>query len=343
MKSKLVTILLFILLLCALTSACSGLSLVQGDGRTPEATTRSVEIVTATPSPSPTPTPEPTPEPTPTPVPTPDGLCGGRYDVFTDGEVIETENSYQTDRIALFYEELVWTKEDSPIGKRMYIHICHIYVQDIESFQAFTYREHTRMKAIATKVDAVFAISGDFYAWRDEGLVVRNGEVIRATVDTYRDICVIYRDGRMESFERGHYSADIAQDPDVWHILSFGPILLDEEGRALKQFHTEGVSASGRPVTSNPGHYATRTARVGIGYYAPGHYVIVNVEFPGKRSAGIYMTEFAELMESLGCEKAYNLDGGRTARMWFGNALRCDGETPERSLLDVLAICRVAP
>ena len=63
--------------------------------------------------------------------------------------------------------------------------------------------------------------------------------------------------------------------------------------------------------------------RAVIGYYEPGHYCLVQVDgrgtksrFSGKNS-GMTLKQLADYMESLGCKKAYNLDGGQSALMWF--------------------------
>jgi len=259
--------------------------------------------------------------------------------VFTEGETIETEDAYRSGRVALFFEQRAWAAADSPTGQRLCINICQVYVQDIESLQAVQCK-YAHLQSVAKQADAVFAVSGDYYSWRKEGLALRNGELLRGSVDWRWDVCVLYRDGRMESFERGHYGAGLAQNPDIWHIFSFGPALLDEAGRALAAFHAEGQHKNGAPYTTNPAHYGARTARIALGYYEPGHYVFVNVEYPGKRSAGMRMDELAQFMESLGCAKAYNLDGGQTARMWFGNELKCEKGAPARPLMDAIVICR---
>ncbi|MCL2671589.1 MAG: phosphodiester glycosidase family protein [Clostridiales bacterium] len=294
---------------------------------------------TPAPTPTPTATPVPTPTPTPTPVPTPVGLCGGLYDVFTEGEIVQTENSFQSERVAIFYENIVWTQADSPVGRKMSIHVARIYVQDIESLQAFAFTSAIPVRIAAAELNAVLVASGDYFNWRATGLAVRNGEVLRESLDPQRDICIIWRDGSMEHFEIGHYSADIVHDPNIWHLFSFGPNLLDAEGRANTVFHADAVDPDGRPVPyGNPGHYKTSNARMVLGYVAPGYYMLVSVEAAGRVSSGIRIDELATLMESLGCTKAYNLDGGHTARMWFGGEVRCERGSAERFVRDVLAI-----
>ena len=139
-----------------------------------------------------------------------------------------------------------------------------------------------------------------------------NGELLRTTRNTERDLCLIYRTGEMRTVR----AQDIndawltAEVPKLWHIFCFGPTLLDAEGKACTTFNTN-------VQPDNP--------RSAIGYYEPGHYCFVQVDgratksgvVPGEHNIGLNMNRLAELMESLGCQVAYNLDGGQSSMMWF--------------------------
>lgn len=82
---------------------------------------------------------------------------------------------------------------------------------------------------------------------------------------------------------------------------SFGPALLDADGRAKTEFVTTVAEA-------NP--------RTAVGCYEPGHYCFVAVDGRGMEgSAGMTMAELAALFEALGCKTAYNLDGGQSSVM----------------------------
>ena len=292
------------------------------------AAARPVIVVTAdptpaveTPAPNPTLTPEPTPKPTPTPEPTPSGLCGGRFDVFTDGEVVITEDSYQTDTIALFYSTEV-TDKDGKFNQQ-FIHRIDIYVQEIVDLRSYLWYPdkkdwRLRLPQLAEKSNAIAAISGDFYHNRKYGLSVRNSDVIRGTVDPEYDIFILYRDGTVATMGIGEYDATVVEDRNIWQLLSFGPILLDATGQPRKEFPVLQKSSP----TLDSGHYGARNQRMVFGYFEPGHYIWVLVEAGNGRSSGLRMDELAELMKDYGCRIAYNLDGGQTAQMWFLGELR---------------------
>jgi exopolysaccharide biosynthesis protein len=56
-------------------------------------------------------------------------------------------------------------------------------------------------------------------------------------------------------------------------------------------------------------------------------------------SAGVTMTELAEIMQGLGATTAYNLDGGGSATMVFGgDVVNSPSEGNERGVSDILYI-----
>ena len=69
-------------------------------------------------------------------------------------------------------------------------------------------------------------------------------------------------------------------------------------------------ASTSRIISANP--------RTAIGYYEPGHYCFVLVD--GRQegySRGMLLPELAKVFEELGCQRAYNLDGGGSAVMTF--------------------------
>ena len=82
--------------------------------------------------------------------------------------------------------------------------------------------------------------------------------------------------------------------------------------------------------------YQPRTA---IGMIAPGHVVFVVVD--GRSSGysrGMTLPELARTMKDLGCEVAYNLDGGGSSALWFNGDVRNrpQGSDKERGTSDIV-------
>lgn len=288
---------------------------------TEEEIVRILVEATATPSPEPTftpspePTPEPTQEPTPTPEPTFDLFAGK---LLPEGaEPILTENSYQSDQVAIFVEERSYEKK--LYGDPVVIFLADIYLKDITLLKSgftrpdFRYKYTEDMGKLVEEFGAVLALSGDFIRHRDAGICLRNGELYRKTHDPKRDVCVITTEGVMETYltQEVDVNALLARE-DLWHIIGFGPQLLTPDGQVKTEFNSQVKGRNPRAV---------------IGYYEPGHYAFLFVEGRTKRSEGIAMEPLSQLCFDLGFAQAFNLDGGETAGMFFnGKVLRTEGD-----------------
>ncbi len=278
---------------------------------------------TPTPTPSPTPTPTPTPEPTPTP--TPSGLCGGRYpDRFSETPVL-TDTAYSDSDLSI---TITRYEDKKKICRETAVYfVADIYLQNIEDFKTaaggdnFASSKTEKVATMAERHHALLAISGDYFNFQKKGLIIRNGVLYRKVYDKRRDLCVLYRDGVMKTLEAGTYTIEEVVKADPWQTWQFGPALLDENGKPKDTFNTSLSPA-------NP--------RCAIGYYEPGHYCFVIVDGrQEKYSLGADIWELSRLMYSLGCKAAYNLDGGRSAQMYF-NGTRQNRTSGARSIGDIL-------
>ncbi len=292
-----------------------------------------VVLVTLAPQPTPEPTAAPVEEPEETPpeeTPEPVRVYSGRWgekfaDKFTDGEVIQTENSYQSANVNVSYQRI----EENDV---IYF-VADVYVSDLgylrSGFANGKYNGGFQMiDEIARQENAVVALSGDHYAGRGEGLVVRNGVLYRET--RFQDVCVLLSDGTMVTLTNAELDMDDLKAAAPWQVWAFGPELLDDEGHALTSFNSI-------VLPNNP--------RAAIGYVEPGHYYLVEVEgtrtgyYSGSR--GMKMYELANLFESLGCKSAYNLDGGQSVGFaWMGElvSFRYD-----RSIPDIIYVADFLP
>lgn len=289
----------------------------------PVFTSDATEIPAATMPPTPTPTPEPTPSPTPEPTPTPLpklGVLDGKFaDKFVTGAPVLTNSSYQTDKVAIFIHKKV--DDSKTITRHTYNYfIADVYFQNMEDFKSAPAKSWEKIWTndwlvnVAKKEGAIFAVSGDFTLTRKIGLVIRNGEKLQVKNDDNRDVGVIYKDGHMEVYLAHQTPVDeILNDPDVWQVLGFGPSLLDENGQPKTTFNDP----------NQVGHANIRNA---VGYFEPGHYCFVYVPYykTSDRYSCLDMQSLSQLMYQLGCVKAYNLDGGATAGMFFNGKLVTD-------------------
>ncbi len=186
---------------------------------------------------------------------------------------------------------------------------------------------------IAGDNGAIFAINGDYYGFRDDGIVIRNGEIFRD--NPTRIGLAFYKDGTMKVYDETETSAEELIAQGVTQTLSFGPVLV-ENSSAITDFGRTVIDTNfgNRSIqNSNP--------RTGVGIISPNHYVFIVVD--GRSSGyskGMTLQEFAQVFEDLGCTAAYNLDGGGSSTMYFiGRVVNKPlGKGDERGVSDILYV-----
>lgn len=179
---------------------------------------------------------------------------------------------------------------------------------------------------------AIFAVNGDYYGFRDSGIVIRNGVVYRDAGT--REGLVFYRDGTVAVYDETETTAAELVADGAWNTLSFGPAIV-EDGSVV-------AGIDDVEVDTNVGNHSIQgeQPRTAIGVVSENHLVIVVVDgrSPGY-SAGVTMTGLAEIMVSLGATTAYNLDGGGSSEMWFnGEVVNQPSNGGERATSDILYI-----
>jgi exopolysaccharide biosynthesis protein len=157
---------------------------------------------------------------------------------------------------------------------------------------------------MAEAAGAVLAINGDYYGFRDDGYVVRNGVLYRDTAAAGTDVLVVYGDGSMASVNQDEKTAQQLVDDGAWQVLSFGPTLV--EGGELAVDADDEV---GQSRNSNP--------RTAIGMVSPLHYIVVVSDGRTGDNAGLSLYQLAQVLRDNGATYAYNLDGGGSTTLYF--------------------------
>ncbi|MBR2616203.1 MAG: phosphodiester glycosidase family protein [Clostridia bacterium] len=179
---------------------------------------------------------------------------------------------------------------------------------------------------LARKNDAILAVSGDYFGIRQRGIVIRNGEVFRKS--KAHQVCVLYYNGTMETYSFADFDVEKAIAGGAWQAWDFGPQLLDQNGKAITEY--------------DPG-IAGPNPRVAIGYYEPGHYCFVAVDGRQAHSKGMTLVELARLFEEMGCQRAYNLDGGESAVMTWEDEVYSSPVKGGRDISDIIFIAPAKP
>ncbi|HEY3437782.1 MAG TPA: phosphodiester glycosidase family protein [Actinotalea sp.] len=186
---------------------------------------------------------------------------------------------------------------------------------------------------IAADNGAVFAINGDYYGFRDTGIVIRNGVVYRD--EGAREGLAFYRDGTVKVYDETSTTAEQLVADGAWNTLSFGPALL-EDGQVVDGLDTVEVD-------TNVGNHSIQgdQPRTAVGVIAANHlvFVVVDGRSPGY-SKGVTMTGLAQIFQDLGATTAYNIDGGGSSTMVFDGQLVNDplGKGQERGTSDILYV-----
>jgi exopolysaccharide biosynthesis protein len=203
------------------------------------------------------------------------------------------------------------------------------------AFAEDTYGENiiANPSEIAAQVDAVLAVNGDYYGFRDTGIVIRNGVAFRDS--GARQGLAFYSDGTARLYDETQTTADELVAAGVWNTLSFGPGLV-QDGKVI-----DGIDSV--EVDTNFGNHSVQgnQPRTGIGLIGANHLVFVVVDGRSEGySRGVTMTEFAQIFVGLGAEVAYNLDGGGSSAMVFQDKLVNNplGRGKERGTSDIIYI-----
>ena len=266
-----------------------------------------IEQAMATPDPSVTPEPE------------------NKFKEYAPGEL-----SYETDKLKVSIEQ---KKKDG-----MTYFVCDIRLTDVSQFRTafagddFRSGIYEAVSDIAGRYSPVLAINADFCRYHREGVIIRNGEVLRRQNIKKHHLLVVDENGNLSaqtdrSGKQGLVANKLEQQ-NTWQTFEFGPVLV-ENGEAadlpLKSFY----------INCNEGYYEPRTA---IGQLGPLHYIVIVVD--GRRtgySTGASMPQLQQLFLDEGAQFAFNLDGGGSTTLYFlGEVVNMPSSGKQRSVSDVI-------
>ncbi len=242
----------------------------------------------------------PTPDPSPTPV-----------------ETVYTDTEYTDANIQIHVTEVV--------ENNLRYYVADVELNSLAYFKsAFAYdtfgrnmRENT--SDMALDHDAIFAVNGDYYGYRNTGIVIRNGMLYRD--EPRKETLALLQDGTLFIAEKSITGEDLIE-MGALQSWSFGPTLVIDGEYADRETTIGG-----------------RNPRTGIGMIEPFHYIFIVVDGRQDESGGITMEDFAQLFINYGCTVAYNLDGGGSSTMVMHDKVvnqPCYGE--ERDITDIIYI-----
>ena len=221
------------------------------------------------------------------------------------------ENAYVGDNAVILLES--HGSSDNALGSA-YV-LADIYLPDVHRLKTYYSDDPENglgkpayFSTMCRHVNAALAVNGDFYDMLSGKNVVRDGVPVAKFVNTY-DLCALYEDGTVRTFFHKDIHSQEQLDEilkDTWQVWSFGPVLLNEDGSAIRDF--SGFASE---------YLMRRHARTCIGYYGPGHYCLLTVAGYRESMPGATLEELSAFFAELGCSQAFNLDGGDSTHIWF--------------------------
>lgn len=239
-------------------------------------------------------------------------------------EAVITETTYRDDQISISIEKA------EKNGLEYYV--ADVQLSDISALKT-AFANHTFGKnitqttsAMAQANQAVFAVNGDYYGFRDSGLIIRNGVLYRDQARNAPDDQALLVDskGNLIVVTEGTVSGPALIADGILQSFSFGPVLV-QDGQTVPA--STKVSRDANPRTA-------------IGQIEPLHYIFVVADGRSNTSKGMTLEELAQVFADRGCTVAYNLDGGGSSSMWFNGKIinnPTDGRKKgERSISDII-------
>lgn len=254
-----------------------------------------------------------------------------------NSKTIEETNTYDYGSLKITIDQ--WCYAFNKTNLRFFV--ANVYVDDPAQLRtAFAGEKYSKDAVeapidIAARHDAVLAINGDYYNYKDKsGLVIRGGELYR-DLKTSRHQLLLYADGTMEALLPGDYKQGTGAqyvESGVVQSFTFGPLLVNNY-----------------EITELPEKYyistkdTIREPRTAIGQVDQNHYVVIVAD--GRRDGwsdlGMTLQELQEVFVEQGCRIGYNLDGGGSATMVLeGNRVNKGSTSRERSVSDIIYFVR---
>lgn len=188
---------------------------------------------------------------------------------------------------------------------------------------------------MARTVNAVVALSGDYYKFRNFGIVAYRRTLYRAE-GSYLDTCFVDGNGDLNFVRRGEMTSREAMEQyiaenDILFSLAFGPVLIENGQNVV-------------PSSYLVGEIKETYSRSIICQLGDLHYLLLTVNREGIYNDVVTLNTAADVLVSMGVPTAYTLDGGQTASLiMFGNLINNVNYGSERSISDIIFFATAIP
>lgn len=175
------------------------------------------------------------------------------------------------------------------------------------------------LSSMANRVGATLAINASgFYTDTNKpmGSIVRDGQLLQTDPNFTWEVLSTTWSGDLNFFQVDDQASAYAAD--INDSFAFGPILV-----------RNGVATEIKDTSRHP--------RTAIGQLDENRYIIVVAEGRLQDAEGLTLTELQNIFLSLGCQTAYNLDGGGSTTLYFkGKVINTPSDGAERAIADMI-------
>ncbi len=245
-----------------------------------------------------------------------------------------TEDGYEDDSISVQMETL---EQDGVVWRIARVNIAsptqlrtNFYAKNIKSDKGYGY-----VSKMATDNNAIVAMNGTAFtrSAKLHSFEVRMKIVRQTKTNKDLDILITDENGDFHVFVKSKGADTFEKDTghEIINAFMFGPALV-QDGTVLE-------------IPKKYANYNStgKEPRAAIGQTGPLSYVMVIADGRGKSgSEGCTLQELADYMGSLGCEQAYNLDGGNSALLVFHDEIY-NYKAKERDVNDLIYFATAVP
>lgn len=265
-----------------------------------------------------------------------ESLLKGQDTLFTTQTVIKEDS-----KVKYYLDETIFTVTWKQVIDNVVYTMSEVKIADPTQFRRFLAGGEYGSGVLYTttemaeSVNAVTASSGDYYSYRQCGIIVNNGQVHRS-VGRLTDTCFIDRHGDLQftmakEIDGQEASEAFVAEHGVRFSLSFGPLMV-RNGEVCT------------PNSYNLGQIDDKYARAALCQLDKLHYLLVtvNMENPYTNTPNIHT--FAQQLKDMGIPTAYALDGGQTAVIVTGDErMNSVNYGSERKISDIIYFATAVP
>lgn len=265
-------------------------------------------------------------------------LIDGRELTFNEDTVI-----WEHSKLHYYYDETVLVIFWQQVMDGIVHNITEVVIADASQFRRglaggeFGSDMQIVPSQIAQSVNAVVATSGDFYKYRQYGIVVDQGQLRRFEGERL-DTCFIDDRGDLLFVKRGELTTEAEAeqyiaDNNVRFSLAFGPVMVED-----------GLNVV--PAVYPAGEINREYTRASVCQQGELHYMFVTTSSYMDHGLTKRQTvkNFADNLIELGVKKAYALDGGQTTVIAInGQLVTSPDYEAERKISDIIYFATALP